>query len=140
MSGQSGASRPPFHVDVSNSRSARRDAARVRHRVYCVERGFEARAGGLETDAYDAVSRHVVLRDAGGDPVGTTRLVRHSRLGFPMERACAPGIIDALRAAGIWLPMPSTIERAGIAGRARARKKAAHTMVADLDPERIGVA
>lgn len=49
----------------------------------------------------------------------------------------ATGIIDALRAAGIWLPMPSTIERAGIAGRARARKKAAHMMVADLGPERI---
>lgn len=49
----------------------------------------------------------------------------------------ATGIIDALRAADIWLPMPSTIERAGIAGRARARKKAAHTMVADLDPERL---
>lgn len=96
MSGQSGASRPPFHIDISNSHSARHDAARVRHRVYCVERGFEARTGGVETDAYDAVSRHVVLRDAAGDPVGTTRLVRHSHLGFPMERVCAPGIIEAM--------------------------------------------
>ena len=49
----------------------------------------------------------------------------------------ATGIVDALRAADIWLPMPSTIERAGIAGRARARKKAAHMMVAGLGAEQI---
>lgn len=87
--------RPPFHVDVSNSRSARHDAARVRHRVYCIERGYEAGVGGIETDPYDVVSRHVVLRDAAGDPVGTTRLVRHSHLGYPVERIC-PGISDAM--------------------------------------------
>lgn len=49
----------------------------------------------------------------------------------------ATGIVDTLRAAKIWLPMPSTIERAGIAGRARARKKAAHMMVAGLGSEQI---
>ena len=95
MFGQLDPSCPPFHVDVSNSRSARHDAARVRHRVYCIERGYEAGVGGIETDVYDVVSRHVVLRDAAGDPVGTTRLVRHSYLGYPMERVC-PGIIDTL--------------------------------------------
>lgn len=95
MLGQFDPLRLPFHVDVSNSRSARHDAARVRHRVYCIERGYEAGVGGIETDAYDVVSRHVVLRDAAGDPVGTTRLVRHSYLGYPMERVC-PGIIDAM--------------------------------------------
>lgn len=47
-------------------------------------------------------------------------------------------VIAALRAANILVPMPSTIERAGIAGRARARKHAARMMVADLSPEQIG--
>ena len=37
----------------------------------------------------------------------------------------ATGIVDALRSGNILLPMPSTIERAGIAGRSRARKNAA---------------
>lgn len=86
----------PFVVDTTNSRLARHDAVRVRHRVYCVERGYETGHGGIETDAHDTVSRHVVLRGPDGDPVSTTRLVRHSRLGFPMEHACVPGIIDAM--------------------------------------------
>lgn len=85
----------PFTVDVSNSASTCRDALRVRHQVYCVERGYEAGAGGVETDAYDAHASHVVLRDAAGDPLGTTRLVRDSHLGFPME-AVAPGVVAAM--------------------------------------------
>ncbi len=50
----------------------------------------------------------------------------------------ATAVVEALRAANILLPMPSTIERAGIAGRARARKHAARLMVADLSPVQIG--
>jgi TnpA family transposase len=50
----------------------------------------------------------------------------------------AKAIIAALRSANILLPMPSTIERAGVAGRARARKNAAHMMVADLSPLQLG--
>lgn len=120
MLGQLDPSRPPFVVDVSNSRSARHDAARVRHRVYCIERGYEAGVGGIETDAYDAVSRHVVLRDAAGDPVGTTRLVRHSYLGYPMERVC-PGVIGAMgldRAATVELSRFSLIRGAEAAAAA----------------------
>ncbi|MBB3589533.1 TnpA family transposase [Sphingomonas sp. BK481] len=50
----------------------------------------------------------------------------------------ATAIIEALRNVDILLPMPSTIERAGIAGRARARKNAAGMMVADLSSMQIG--
>lgn len=50
----------------------------------------------------------------------------------------ATAVVEALRAANIMLPMPSTIERAGIAGRARARKTATRMMIADLSPEQIG--
>ena len=49
----------------------------------------------------------------------------------------ATGIVEALRSADILLPMPSTIERAGIAGRSRARKSAAHMMVAGLNAEQV---
>lgn len=49
----------------------------------------------------------------------------------------AGGVIDALRQARILLPSVSTIERAGIAGRARARKQAAHALLADLRPEQL---
>ena len=46
-------------------------------------------------------------------------------------------IIDALRGAKIALPSPSTIERAGIAGRARARKRSHEALLAGLDPAQV---
>ncbi|GCA52888.1 tn3 transposase DDE domain protein [Sinorhizobium sp. KGO-5] len=49
----------------------------------------------------------------------------------------AARIIDALRQANILLPAISTIERAGIAGRARARKQSAHALVAGLRPVQL---
>ena len=49
----------------------------------------------------------------------------------------ARGIVDALRKAGILLPAVSTIERAGIAGRARARKRAAAEMTQSLGGEQL---
>jgi hypothetical protein len=44
----------------------------------------------------------------------------------------AAGIIDALRQARSLLPAISTIEHASIAGRARARKQAAHALLSGL--------
>ena len=54
--------------------------------------------------------------------------------GEPIARA----IVDGLRAAKIILPATDTIERAGLAGRARARRKAAEALVAPLAPEQLG--
>ncbi|CBS91122.1 Tn3-like element ISAli20 family transposase [Azospirillum lipoferum] len=45
------------------------------------------------------------------------------------------GTIAALRSAKIVLPSPAVIERAALAGRARARKRAADALVADLTAE-----
>ncbi|KQO56327.1 hypothetical protein BSZ14_12650 [Sphingomonas sp. Sph1(2015)] len=49
----------------------------------------------------------------------------------------ARGIVGALRKASILLPAVSTIERAGIAGRARARKRAAAEMTQSLGGEQL---
>lgn len=49
----------------------------------------------------------------------------------------ASGVMSALREAKILLPSVSTIERASIAGRARARKQAAHALVATLSCNQI---
>lgn len=49
----------------------------------------------------------------------------------------AAGVIDALRREKILLPSISTIERAGIAGRARARKQATHALLSGLDADQI---
>jgi len=50
----------------------------------------------------------------------------------------ATGVIDTLREARILLPSLSTVERAGIAGRARARKQAAHALLSGFRPEQLG--
>jgi TnpA family transposase len=47
------------------------------------------------------------------------------------------GVIAALRAAKIILPAPAVIERTAIAGRARARKRAADALLADLSPAQL---
>jgi len=47
----------------------------------------------------------------------------------------AAGVIDALRQAKILLPSISTIERAGIAGRAR--KQATHALLSGLAADQI---
>ena len=46
-------------------------------------------------------------------------------------------VVDSIRAARIILPSPDTIERVGLAGRARARKLAADTLIAPLTAEQI---
>lgn len=49
----------------------------------------------------------------------------------------ATGIIDALRAEGILLPVPAVIERVGIAGRARARKRVANALLAGITADHV---
>lgn len=66
----------------------RRAVFRLRHEVYA-EEGFiraEEFASGEFQDPFDAVSIQILVRDAGGAPVGTTRFVLPSELGFPTER------------------------------------------------------
>jgi hypothetical protein len=46
-------------------------------------------------------------------------------------------VMQSIRAARLILPSPDTIERVGLAGRARARKHAADTLIAPLTPEQI---
>jgi NAD(P)-dependent dehydrogenase (short-subunit alcohol dehydrogenase family) len=47
------------------------------------------------------------------------------------------GIMEALRVSGITLPSPSVIERAGIAGRARARQRTYEALLASLPAESL---
>ena len=47
----------------------------------------------------------------------------------------AAGVVTALREAGIMLPAPAVIERAGIAGRAKARKRTHDALAAGLGPD-----
>jgi TnpA family transposase len=53
--------------------------------------------------------------------------------GEPIAR----GLVEGLRAAKLILPSADTIERAGLAGRARARRRAAEALIATLTPEQL---
>jgi len=57
--------------------------------------------------------------------------------GTDRGQPIAAGVITALRAEGVILPAPAVIERAAIAGRARARKRAADAMLAGLSETQL---
>jgi N-acyl-L-homoserine lactone synthetase len=100
-----------FTVEVAHTTDALREALRLRHQVYCLERKLlpDRTAERLETDAYDPSSHHVVLRKRGnGEVVGTARLVLGCRAdgqpaGLPMLHYCAPELLHGL-------PMATTAE------------------------------
>jgi len=110
--------------------AATRDAVfRVRHEVYCRDLGWEpVRDDGLETDAFDAQSLHLLLRMRGsGEPVGCTRLVLtdpadRTRL-LPFERSCAE-VIDRARVDPAALPrqLIGEVSRLAVMRRFRQRK------------------
>lgn len=84
------------------------EAKRLRYRVYCEERGFEAGDNGLEEDVYDGNSRHVLIRSrATGVVFGTLRVVTTRTAGefkgLPMERVCPEGLLASM-------PRPTTGE------------------------------
>jgi len=91
-----------FEVSVSDTQERFEAACRLRHQVFCVERGiFEGNAGAVETDRFDARSRHVLLtRRSTGRLVGTVRVVAPSLDGpgadLPMEQACDPALLRML--------------------------------------------
>lgn len=76
-------------------------AQRLRYRVYCEERGYEPGAGGLEQDAFDAFSSHMLVSSrATGTTLGTVRIVLPTdtagHAGFPMSRVTEPYVLRPL--------------------------------------------
>jgi N-acyl-L-homoserine lactone synthetase len=80
-------------VEIADSPEQILEAQRLRYAVYCLERGFEPGADGLEQDAFDSASHHVLVRSKeNGLVYGTVRLVLAKpgmgRDSFPMQRVC----------------------------------------------------
>jgi N-acyl-L-homoserine lactone synthetase len=97
-----------FTIEMVNSPEQLREVFRLRHQVYCVERGYEPGDDGEEVDEFDGRSKHVLLRHtADGEVVGTVRVIAPDRgnLGdsFPMQRLCDPQLLSHL-------PLPTTGE------------------------------
>jgi len=92
------AARDDFDVVTADTPELVREAHRLRYQVYCIERGFEPGADGLEIDEYDEHSRHVLLTHrASGEVMGAARLVLPSleapQDSFPIQRVCAPSLL-----------------------------------------------
>ena len=90
-----------FGVELVETLKQTREVFRLRHQVYCVERGHQDLPGdvGEEFDAFDAHSRHVLLRH-GSEPVGTARLICVNPVNpgasFQIQEFCAPALLAHL--------------------------------------------
>ena len=90
-----------FTIEIANSREQLREVFRLRHQVYCIERGFEPGVDGEERDEYDVHSRHALLRHAAdGEALGTIRVIGPKltdlRDSFPMQRLCDPSLLSGV--------------------------------------------
>ncbi|WP_135468007.1 GNAT family N-acyltransferase [Crenalkalicoccus roseus] len=86
-------------VELAETEEAVREAQRLRHQVFCLERGILPGQPGqdLEQDEFDPCSRHVLLRHRrSGELVGTARLVLGASGGLPMLRYCDADILRDL--------------------------------------------
>lgn len=97
-----------IQVELAVSAADITEAHRLRHQVYCLERGFEPGVDGLEIDRHDEHSRHVLLRrQACGSVIGTARLImpaaRPADAVFPMQEVCSASVFKGL-------PMERTAE------------------------------
>jgi N-acyl-L-homoserine lactone synthetase len=121
------AAQDELSVEIVRSPEQLLEAQRLRFRVYCEERGFEPGTDGLEQDAFDPASRHVLVRNRNTDAVlGTARLVlsntERGLSGFPMRQACEPWVLSPLPIAstGEISRFALTRDRAGLSPAAAA--------------------
>lgn len=90
-----------FVIEVARSPEQRREVYRLRHQVYCVERGYEPGDDGEETDEFDVRAEHVILRHIEDSMVvGTVRVIGADPANladsFPMQRVCDPILLSDL--------------------------------------------
>jgi N-acyl amino acid synthase of PEP-CTERM/exosortase system len=106
ISGEISIAARQFTLERATTVEQLREVFRLRHQVYCVERGFEAVDGEEETDEFDCRSRHVLLREASsGAVVGTVRVIAPdphadpATPSLPMQGLCDPAQFRHLPAA-----------------------------------------
>jgi N-acyl amino acid synthase of PEP-CTERM/exosortase system len=93
-----------FRYEHVRTRDQLECALRIRYEVYCREFGFERPEdcpGQMESDEYDAISHHCLIRHIGSSHVaGCVRVIpadagRHGPLSaLPIERFCASSLQD----------------------------------------------
>jgi N-acyl-L-homoserine lactone synthetase len=91
-------------VEIASTQEQVLEAQRLRHKVYCQERGFEPGCNGLEQDEFDGHSHHVLVRSVETATVfATARVVCATpslgKRSFPMQRVCDPDVLARLPSA-----------------------------------------
>ncbi len=90
-----------FEVTVADTPDTLEAAYRLRHQVYCIERGYEPGQGTLETDRFDRRAGHALLTQRStGRVVGTVRVIAPSLDGpgadLPMQLLCSRDVFRTL--------------------------------------------
>lgn len=86
-------------VVLADTPALRAESYRLRHQVYCIERGFEAGGNGIEKDDFDQRSRHALVIDhATQTTLGSVRIVGPVECPsqYPMTNACQPDLLRHL--------------------------------------------
>ena len=86
------------------------------------------------TDHSSTAAEYLGLQPfARGDIAHAIELAARAAMRSDRGETIARSLMDSLKADRFILPLPDTLERSGLAGRARARKRAATEIVAELD-------
>lgn len=123
-----------FELVPALSPADREAVFRIRHEVYCRDLGWEPlREDGLETDAYDPHSVHLLLRHRDtGEPIGCTRLILADAADpghlLPFEISCAE-VIDRRLADPRTLPRETVGEVSRLAVMRNFRQRKGETQV-----------
>jgi N-acyl-L-homoserine lactone synthetase len=85
--------RDNFAIEIAPDEALIHQAYELRHQVYCLERGFLTGDRGIEMDAFDVRSRHIVLLcRQTSEVMGTVRLVLSDPTNldnsFPVQHVC----------------------------------------------------
>ena len=92
--------RRDFIVQTARTPEEVQEAFRLRHQVYCLERGYEAATtAGVEQDEFDRNARHIIAWDRRtGQVVGTARLILPGKMrdAMPIQRLCDPSLLRDL--------------------------------------------
>ncbi|HNS45223.1 MAG TPA: GNAT family N-acyltransferase, partial [Alphaproteobacteria bacterium] len=89
-----------YEVVLANTHELREECFKLRHQIFCVERGFKLDSrNGLESDGYDVRSAHFLLKHRPSNSyIATGRLILPDRgdlkSSLPLQKKLAQNVIE----------------------------------------------
>ena len=107
---------PELALEIMDWDAAQARVMPLRMRVFVVEQGVPA---DIELDAFDALSRHAVGLNAGGEVIATGRLLPDGHIGRMAVDGRWRGCGIGARGAGVMSPMSVTVWPSSVMAAAR---------------------